>query len=149
MSTKIVNEFVRKFSLETSHIDRLDNDASERIYYRTNNKIIAYIPKKKGESIYNFINATKILNSIGVKVPRVHIQDNELEILLIDDFGNNKISKIIDQYDIEEILNSSLKVDKINQHTTKGVHKDDLFFSIQKHPIKTVSYTHLTLPTKA
>ena len=33
---------------------------------------------------------------------------------------------------IEEILNSSLKVDKINQHTTKGVHKDDLFFSIQK-----------------
>ena len=69
MSTKIVNEFVRKFSLETSHIDRLDNDASERIYYRTNNKIIAYIPKKKGESIYNFINATKILDSMGIKVP--------------------------------------------------------------------------------
>ena len=100
MSTKIVNEFIRKFSLETSNIDRLDNDASERIYYRTDNKIIAYIPKKKGESIYNFINATKILNSIGIRVPRVHIQDNELEILLIDDFGNNKISKIIDQYDI-------------------------------------------------
>ena len=33
--------------------------------------------QKKGESIYSFINATKILNSIGVKVPRVHIQDNE------------------------------------------------------------------------
>ena len=89
MSTKIVNEFIRKFSLETSNIDKLDNDASERIYYRADNKIIAYVPKKKGESIYNFINATKILNSIGIKVPRVHIQDNELEILLIDDFGRN------------------------------------------------------------
>lgn len=129
MSTKIVNEFIRKFSLETSNIDRLDNDASERIYYRTDNKIIAYIPKKRGESIYNFINATKILNSIGIRVPRVHIQDNELEILLIDDFGNNKISKIIDQYDIEEILKKC--IDEIINIQSNKPKNDVLIFDLK------------------
>lgn len=110
MSNKIVNQFIKKFSLKKGHIDQLDNDASARIYFRTNNKIIAYIPKEKGESISNFISATKILNNIGIKVPNIHIQDKKLEVLLIDDFGNNKISKIINQCDVREILKKCIDV---------------------------------------
>ena len=110
MSSKIINQFIKKFSLKKGHIDQLDNDASARIYFRTNNKIIAYIPKEKGESISNFISATKILNNIGIKVPNIHIQDKKLEVLLIDDFGNNKISKIINQCDVREILKKCIDV---------------------------------------
>ena len=110
MSIKIVNQFITKFSLKKGHIDELDNDASARIYFRTNNKIIAYIPKEKGESIDNFINATKILNNMDIKVPNIHIQDKKLEILLIDDFGNNKISKIINQSNTKEILKKCIDV---------------------------------------
>ena len=110
MSNKIVNQFIKKFSLKKGQIDQLDNDASARIYFRTNNKIIAYIPKEKGESISNFISATKILNNIGIKVPNIHIQDKKLEVLLIDDFGNNKISKIINQCDVREILKKCIDV---------------------------------------
>ena len=110
MSSKIVNQFIKKFSLKKGQIDELDNDASARTYFRTNNKIIAYIPKEKGESIDNFINATKILSNIDIKVPNIHIQDKKLEILLIDDFGNNKISKIINQSNIKEILKKCIDV---------------------------------------
>ena len=110
MSSNIVNQFIKKFSLKKGQIDQLDNDASARIYFRTNNKIIAYIPKEKGESISNFISATKILNNIGIKVPNIHIQDKKLEVLLIDDFGNNKISKIINQCDVREILKKCIDV---------------------------------------
>tara|TARA_B100001248_G_scaffold145603_1_gene109358 strand:- start:12525 stop:13472 length:948 start_codon:yes stop_codon:yes gene_type:complete len=110
VSSKIVNQFIKKFSLKKGQIDELDNDASARIYFRTNNKIIAYIPKEKGESIDNFINATKILSNIDIKVPNIHIQDKKLEILLIDDFGNNKISKIINQSNTKEILKKCIDV---------------------------------------
>ena len=68
--------------------------------FRTNNKIVAYIPQKKGESIDDFIKTTRILKKINIKVPEFIYKIMKLEILLIDDFGNNKISKIIDQNDI-------------------------------------------------
>ncbi|MBK78455.1 MAG: DNA replication and repair protein RecF [Flavobacteriaceae bacterium] len=77
--------------------------------------------KKRKEFISNFINIfTEIYNDISDKKEYVNLEYKS------DLFQN----------DIEEILNNTLKIDKINQHTTKGIHKDDLLFSIGNHSIK-------------
>ena len=77
--------------------------------------------KKRKEFISKFIKIFKeIYNDINNKK---EIVDIEYKSDLIE---NN----------IEEIFTKNLNIDKINQHTTNGIHKDDLIFSIENHPIK-------------
>lgn len=54
--------------------------------------------------------------------------------------GNEKVG-LTHQSDLyvknlEELLNESLRKDRVAQHTTTGVHKDDLVFNIDEFPIK-------------
>ena len=56
------------------------------------------------------------------------------------------VSQLSDQ-NMSQLFETHLKSDLKSQHTKAGIHKDDLEFLIGGHSIKTVSYTHLTLPT--
>ena len=55
MTKKNLSTFLKKYSIDKNNIYELDNDASNRRYFRTEDKIIAYIPQSKGESIDDFI----------------------------------------------------------------------------------------------
>jgi DNA replication and repair protein RecF len=54
--------------------------------------------------------------------------------------GNEKVGLThqSDLYEknLEELLNESLRKDRMAQHTTTGIHKDDLVFNIDEFPIK-------------
>ena len=76
---------------------------------------------KRKEFISDFINFFKeIYDDISNKRELVNIEYKS------DLLENN----------IEEILNKNINNDKINQYTTKGIHKDELFFSIENNSIK-------------
>ena len=49
--------------------------------------------------------------------------------------------------DLLTLLQENINKDRALHYTSVGIHKDDLSFEIDSYPIKTVSYTHLTLPT--
>ena len=84
-------------------------------------KLTEPIFNKRKEFIFNFINIFKeIYNDINNK-------NEDVDIVYKSDLTDSKI---------EDILNNNIQLDKINQHTTKGIHKDDLIFLIKKNSVK-------------
>lgn len=108
MTKKNLSTFLKKYSIDKNNIYELDNDASNRRYFRTEDKIIAYIPQSKGESIDDFIKTTKLLKKINIKVPTIHIIDKKLEFLMLEDFGDKKISRIKNKNNILYLLRKSI-----------------------------------------
>jgi len=92
-------------------------------------------------SIYNE-QLIKLSNPIFLK--RKEFITNFIPVFLkiYNDISNGKESVSIEyksdllENEIKEILNYNLNNDKKNQYTTAGIHKDDLFFSIENNPIK-------------
>ncbi len=69
----------------------INGDASFRRYFRTTFNNTAYIIMDSPpitEPVQPFINSTERLLASGLRVPRIHHQNNELGCLVLDDFGN-------------------------------------------------------------
>ena len=84
----------------------LAGDASNRKYFRLHNKnscdVVMY-DNSKDNSIENFINKTRILEKFKLRVPRIYKKFISDGILIIEDFGDNKYSKILNKKNEEEL----------------------------------------------
>ena len=116
---KVISQ--RNSLLKYFAINKTFDNETLLIYNHQLIKLNKPIFKKRKEFISKFIKIFKeIYNDINNKKEIVEIEYKS------DLIENN----------IEEIFTKNLNIDKINQHTTNGIHKDDLIFSIGNHPIK-------------
>lgn len=86
------------------------------------------------------------LSILGEKVHKIRVRFVEELIPIFQEYysrisGNNEQVKLVyesqlhDQ-DFKNLLHDSVEKDRIVQHTTVGVHKDDLILTLEDHPMK-------------
>ena len=84
----------------------LAGDASNRKYFRLHNNnrcdVVMY-DNSKDNSIENFINKTRILEKFKLRVPQIYKKFILDGILIIEDFGDNKYSTILNKKNEEEL----------------------------------------------
>ena len=93
--TKNIKIFCDRNNIDYKSLKPLKNDASKRRYYRfTNNKkeLLLMDSSLEKVSLENFIKITKWLKSNHLSSPEIYIKDENLGLLIIEDFGNNKYS---------------------------------------------------------
>ena len=93
--TKNIKIFCDRNNIDYKSLKPLKNDASKRRYYRfTNNKkeLLLMDSSLEKVSLENFIKITKWLKSNHLSSPEIYIKDENLGLLVIEDFGNNKYS---------------------------------------------------------
>ena len=97
MNQKHIIKLLAKNDIKTKKATKLRNDASNRTYYRVpkKNLLVAHMPREKKESINKFKMTTRVLKQNQIKVPNIIDTDKENDLLLIEDFGETKLSKII------------------------------------------------------
>ena len=92
---KNIKVFCERNNIDFNSLRPLKNDASKRKYYRftSNNKEFLLMDSSlEKKSLENFIEISKWLKSNHLTSPEIFIKDENLGLLIIEDFGNNKYS---------------------------------------------------------
>ncbi len=71
------------------------------------NKIIIDFSENK-EDFYNFINVYKILKSINISIPKIYEVHNDILIIVMEDFGEQKMDKICNENNYYSLIKTSV-----------------------------------------
>ena len=110
-----MNNFLKEFlpsNYKSYKIEKIENGASYRKYYRLSNNIHSVIfmhSSKQKDEFNNFLNIHKILSSIDISIPKILEADNNLSIAILEDFGNLRFDKIINDYPLKDLLESAVE----------------------------------------
>ena len=112
LKKKEIDIFLSRNFLNKEEIVPIESDASFRKYYRVKNKklLIMYAPKAKGESVSKFRNIDEKLISAGISAPIIYDYDEKNDFMLIEDFGEDIFSKIIDKECEEELYKKAISL---------------------------------------
>ena len=114
----------------------LNSDASFRRYTRLKDKnrraILMDAPPP--EEIGPFISVAQHLTRLGYTAPKIFAADHKYGLILLEDFGDLTFTRL---------LAAGVPERELYLLAT------DVLIDLHKHPATAVSYTHLTLPTKA
>ena len=122
---------------------QIESGASQKKIYRFKNK------DKEGVFVdfsYNykdfdsFLEVNKFLSTINISVPKIFDIDDYKNLILMEDFGNNRYDNIISSMDLKHILlnatNSLIEIQN-NSHEISSYNLDTYniaFFKIMFHP---------------
>ena len=147
----LLTQFLTQAGWEMAHRSLLAHDASFRWYDR--------LTKDNGESMVlmnapipqenpaQFAFVDEILEETGVKVPHIFAKDLTNGFLLLEDFGDNTFTRLINAGTDEELLyrqavDSLIQIQK-NVHTNKGLKEYDfdlMFFEASLLPLWYAKY---------
>lgn len=104
--------FLVRNKISDYKLEQIKSDASFRKYYRVENKrlLIMHAPREKGESLINFEKINKILSSINLSVSKIYDIDYENNLMLIEDFGNDIFSKILNPNNERDLYQKSIEL---------------------------------------
>ncbi len=107
-----IRSFLLRNKISDYKLEQIKSDASFREYYRVlgKNLLVMYAPKEKGESFINFEKINKILSSINLSVSNIYDIDYENNLMLIEDFGNEVFSKILDNNNEKDFYLKSIQL---------------------------------------
>lgn len=140
MNQKHIIKLLAKNDIKTKKATKLRNDASNRTYYRIpkKNLLVAHMPREKKESINKFKMTTRVLKQNQIKVPNIIDTDRENDLLLIEDFGETKLSKIINNQNkrkyLKLCLDEIINLQKIKP--TKAIKE----FNVEKIIVETMLF---------
>ncbi len=86
------------------------------------NKIIIDFSENK-EDFYNFLNVYNILKNINITIPKIYEVHKNIQIIVMEDFGEKKIDKVCNENNFYSLLKSSVECLVIIQNT---IVNDDL-----------------------
>ena len=112
-------------------LEQIKSDASFREYYRVldKNLLIMYAPKDRGESLVNFERINKILSSINLSVSKIYDADYQNDLLLIEDFGNDILSKKLNHSNEKNLYEKAIHIlSIIHNHSDLKVQNLKNFF---------------------
>ncbi|MFL2520004.1 MAG: phosphotransferase [Alphaproteobacteria bacterium] len=99
--------------------------SKKKIYRKFENKlnkiIIDFSDDKK--DFHNFLNVYKILKNINITIPKIYEVHNSILIIVMEDFGEQKIDKICNEQNYYSFIKSSVECLVIIQNTLAN---DDL-----------------------
>ena len=93
-----LDDFIEENGFDQAKVERLDNDASRRVYYRVSNGQNSYIlcdSSQDLKALQKTIHTNQIFAELGVKVPKIISVDSDQGYMLIEDFGDKILNKII------------------------------------------------------
>ncbi len=135
---KKLNQNKIKFSC----IKSLDGDASNRKYFLINQdndtNVLMYDDGLK-DNVVKFLEATKVFNEYGITVPKVLFKNESQGLLILENFGTNKYSSILNKKNRRELyklaIDSLIHLHKFPastkfQNYSKNIYLDEsmLFF---------------------
>lgn len=102
------------FKIGKFDIHSIESDASKRYYERVifsdEKSLILGHYKNSDETIESFVNSTKILKDFNIKVPEIFFIDKKEKVIIMEDFGNIKMSNfILRNNDKKEIIDIYLQ----------------------------------------
>jgi N-acetylmuramate 1-kinase len=116
MRQELILNFLKEQNLEKYKIEELQKDASSRNYLRIKKDKQSYIvmdcPEDDG-AIENFIKISKILAKNSLSIPKILHQNLKDRILIIEDFGNDILTKYLENHPYQEQEIYSLAIDNI------------------------------------
>ena len=100
-------------------------DASFRQYYRLTHKNITLLlmdSSLEKNSLTSFLNVTKRLLSVNVKVPKILEQNLEIGYLILEDFGSTHYLDILDWDNFEDLYKKAIdEIVKMQEADTTGL----------------------------
>lgn len=106
MRENLLNHFLQDNNMAHFQRVRLAGDASSRRYERLTYQAKTFIlmDAPPPETISQFVNVAKILNTQGYSVPEIHASDAENGFLLLEDLGDDLFVRLIERGEDEEAL---------------------------------------------
>ena len=107
-----IRSFLLRNKISDYKLEQIKSDASFREYYRVENKnlLVMHAPREKGESLINFQKINKILSSINLSVSNIYDIDYKNNLMLIEDFGNDLFSKILNTNNERDLYQKSIEL---------------------------------------
>jgi len=111
---QVIREFLKGTKFESYEISIASEDASFRRYFRLtkgDETLIVMDSSKELDSLKPFVNVTKRLLDVSVKVPHIYLQDLKKGFLVLEDFGKTDLLDILDDTNYERLY--KIAIDEI------------------------------------
>ncbi len=99
-------------TLNLNELNKIESGASKKKIYRFKNKNKKKVLVDFSYSLsdyLSFINVHKYLSKTKVSIPKIFETNDNDKLILMEDFGNNRYDKIINDYDIKELLLNAIE----------------------------------------
>jgi len=104
-------------------IKKIDNGASKRLFYRlslNSDSVICLDSSNERKEYKNLIKVHSYLSKINISIPTIYEKDDINNILILEDFGNLRFDKILNEYPLENLLKCAVQ--------TLTILKNEIFF---------------------
>ena len=94
-------------SLNLNELNQIESGASKRKFIdlkmkNTKNILVDFLIALV--TIYLFINVHKYLSNINISIPKIFETSDVEKLILMEDFGNDRYDKIINNCDVKQLL---------------------------------------------
>ena len=93
-------------------IIKIEGGASKRKYYRlikNEHKVILMDSSEEPKQFENFLNVHKIISKTNISIPLIYEVDVNKKNILLEDFGDLRFDKILNKYDLKDLLSTAVK----------------------------------------
>ena len=94
-------------SFNLNELNQIESGASKKKIYRFKNgnkkKILVDFSYSFSDYL-SFINVHKYLSNINISIPKIFETNDNEKLILMEDFGNDRYDKIINNYDFKQLL---------------------------------------------
>ncbi|PPR46173.1 MAG: hypothetical protein CFH18_00659 [Alphaproteobacteria bacterium MarineAlpha5_Bin8] len=109
MSIDRYNYISTKF--RNHEIKKLESGASKRLFYRLSKNSKSFIvmdSSNEKKYYYDFLKIHNYLSKINIHIPKILDQEDDKNILILEDLGDQRFDKVLNKYDIYTLLKSAV-----------------------------------------
>ena len=138
--------------LNFNEVYQIESGVSQKKIYRFKNqdKRMVFVDFSYNyKDYYSFLEVSKFLSNINISVPKIFDTDDNKNLILMEDFGDNRYDNIISSMDLKQILlnaiNSLIEIQN-NSNPISGYNLDT--YNIASFKIEIAEFADFYLPFK-
>jgi len=138
--------------LNFNEVYQIESGVSQKKIYRFKNqdKRMVFVDFSYNyKDYYSFLEVSKFLSNINISVPKIFDTDDNKNLILMEDFGDNRYDNIISSMDLKQILlnaiNSLIEIQN-NSHLISSYNLDT--YNIASFKIEIAEFADFYLPFK-
>ena len=93
-------------------IEKIKSEASKKTFYRLkkdSNSLICLDSSNEKKEYNNFLKVHSYLSKVNVSIPNIYENDDVNNILILEDFGNLRFDKILNEHSLKNLLECAVK----------------------------------------
>ena len=108
----LIGSFLESENITFKSLIKIKSDASPRKYYRIQNKklLLMDADPRTNEKLTSFVKIDKILLNYGLTAPKIYKKDILNGLMLLEDFGEDTFSKILNKKNEKTVYKNALEV---------------------------------------